>query len=93
MSLWSEIKETPGQQKAAIVFTEGTTFTVNAPATQVYDIIMDFENYKAWNTWSPDFRFEKTEIGVGSRGVLSAKALLRDYQLPVEVIPPMAFTI
>lgn len=93
MSFWSTIKETPGLRKPSIVFTEGINFTVNVPATQVYDIITDFANYKAWNTWSPEFKLGKQEVTVGSRGVLFAKALLRDYQLPVEVLPTIQLPV
>ena len=86
MRLWSAIKETPGQTKQSIVFTEGVTFTVKAPAAQVFHTIVDFPNYRLWNTWSPCFDFGGDgELTVGSEGILSAIALKRDYKLPVKV--------
>lgn len=87
MAFWSTVKETPGQAKRSIVFTEGVTFTVKKPSNQVFGAIIDFSNYGLWNTWSPSFKFEgQDEPGIGSRGILSAKALKRDYKLPVMVL-------
>ncbi len=68
------------------MFTEGVTFTVQKPANAVFHAITDFQNYGLWNTWSPSFKFDgEDNPGTGSRGMLSAKALKRDYELPVEV--------
>lgn len=87
MAFWSTIRETPGQAKRSIVFTEGVTFTVKKPSDQVFRAITDFPNYGRWNTWSPSFKFDSPDKpGIGSRGILSAKALKRDYKLPVMVL-------
>lgn len=68
------------------MFTEGVTFTVKKPADVVFHAITDFQNYGLWNTWSPSFKFEGEDSpSKGSRGILSAKALKRNYELPVEV--------
>lgn len=86
MSFWSTIKETPGQAEELILFTEGVKFIVDAPADDVFHAITDFPSYGLWNTWSPSFKFDgEDKPKAGSRGVLSAVALKRNYKLPVQV--------
>lgn len=83
-----DIKETPNLRTADIVFTSGSTVTIDAPVEQVFAALLNFEGYHEWSSWCPKLTFpEALDVGVGSQGILHCRmdAQGREYDIPVTV--------
>ena len=87
MTSLSVIQETPGQSADSIVFTSGSTASIRAPASEVFDIIADYRNYAEWNSWTPKFEFQDGQpLHIGSEGVLTTRQDGgSDLQIPLKV--------
>lgn len=85
---WRDVEETTNLKRRDIVFTAGSSITIDAPADKVFEVIMAFDKYGEWNTWCPKFEFGQDEkIGVGSTGKMHCRmeAQNRNYEIPEEV--------
>lgn len=85
MTSISVIQETPGQPANTIVFTSGSTATIQAPADKVFNIITDYSKYGQWNSWTPKFETKDGQsLRVGSEGVLTTRSG-GDLEIPLKV--------
>ncbi|KAI1877816.1 hypothetical protein JX265_003824 [Neoarthrinium moseri] len=87
--VWSDVMETPTLTKQQIVFTVGSTVTIDAPADKVFAIIMSFDKYGEWNTWCPKFEFkdgERPEVGSTGTMHVNMEAQNRQYEIPAEIL-------
>ncbi|KAF4340280.1 start-like domain protein [Fusarium beomiforme] len=57
-----------------VVFTAGSTITIDVPAKEAFGAIVGFDKYHEWNTWTPKLTFTdmKAEDAVepGANGIL-----------------------
>ena len=86
---WTDITATPSQADKQILFTSGSTITIDAPANVVFDTITSFSRYGDWNTWTTSFTFPQSDsdVKIGSVGTIDThrKGRSSGLAVPVEV--------
>ncbi|KAF5556510.1 hypothetical protein FNAPI_5735 [Fusarium napiforme] len=89
---WSTPTATPSLGTGRIVFTAGSTIVVDAPAKEVFDVMVDFRRYSEWNTWTPRLTFNDAEdseaVEPGARGVLETLTYGGEdmMNIPIEIL-------
>lgn len=73
-----------------MVLTTGSTIRIKAPASKVFDAILDTASWSKWNSWTTPLTFAQGQSirTPGSRGTLHTRmeAQNRDYDIPVEIL-------
>lgn len=90
IQLWSDVTETPNLKKNQIVFTAGSTVIIDAPAKEVFEVIISVSKYHEWNRWCPKFELENGQdrLAPGAKGVMhvSMEAQNRTFEIPEEIL-------
>lgn len=88
---WTTPTATPSLGTGRVVFTAGSTITIDAPAKEVFDTIVDFRRYSEWNTWTPRLTFTDSEasdaVKPGASGILETLTDIGGdiMKIPIEV--------
>ncbi|KAF5641700.1 start-like domain protein [Fusarium tjaetaba] len=89
---WSTPTATPSLGTGRIVFTAGSTIVIDAPAKEVFNIMVDFKRYSEWNTWTPRLTFIDTEaskaVEPGTRAILETLTYGGEdmMKIPIEIL-------
>lgn len=95
VELFDTILETPTLAATRILYTAGSKVTVNAPASHVWAILLDFPKYGDWNRDTPKMHLADGEtLVVGSKPLMKIKMSAqgnREYDIPINVCPFPSF--
>ncbi|EXA36544.1 hypothetical protein FOQG_11270 [Fusarium oxysporum f. sp. raphani 54005] len=89
---WTNPTATPSLGTGRVVFTAGSTISIDAPAKEVFDTIVDFRRYSEWNTWTPRLTFTDSEasdaVKPGASGILETLTDSGDdiMKIPIEIL-------
>ncbi|KAF5985572.1 start-like domain-containing protein [Fusarium coicis] len=89
---WSTPTTTPSLGTGRIVFTTGSTIVIDAPAKEVFNIMVYFRRYSEWNSWTPRLTVIGTEVPEalepGDRGALGTLTYGGEdmMKIPIEIL-------
>ncbi|KAF4500207.1 hypothetical protein FAGAP_3597 [Fusarium agapanthi] len=89
---WTTPTATPSLGTGRVFFTAGSTIAIDAPAKEVFDIMVDFKRYREWNTWTPRLTF--IDIAASEAVVPGANGILETLtdsdgdimKIPIEIL-------
>ncbi|RGP71682.1 hypothetical protein FLONG3_6986 [Fusarium longipes] len=78
----------PSPETSCVVFTAGSSITINVPAAFVFDIVRTCNRSDDWDSWIPDITFNTNDAAhTGSYGLVRVKgeAEIQEENVPVEI--------